>query len=230
MPGKTFLPSREASLLAWSNNLATRLVGAPTDYGVTLPQAEAYAATQSAFAVAYGLLQDPATRNKPNVADKNTKKQALIEASREMVRIIQAWPEMTDKKREELQVTVPDVDPTPVPVPATMPRITFISALGRVVEFKVNDVDETRRGRPPQVAAALIYTYVGETPPLDIKQWNFQGPSTKVVNDVTFPVDTPAGATAWFTAVWVNRRMQPGPATNPVSINIAGGGVAAKAA
>ena len=137
----------------------------------------------------------------------------------------QASPVMTNEKRVELGITVPSPEPTPVPVPTTQPRITFLPSSGLKVNLKVNDVDETKRGKPPEVAAALIYTFVGESAPLDITQWQFQGASSGVVHDVTFPLDTPSGSTAWFTAVWVNRRMQPGPASQPVSINIAGGGV-----
>ena len=221
----TYLPTREAQLLSFSQNMSVKLVADPSGFGLIEKDATDYQAAQSAFAAAYALLQDPETRNTPNVADKNTKKQALIESTRSLVKIMQAWPGMTNMKRQELQITVPDVEPSPVPVPTTMPRITILSTLGRTVQFKVNDVDETRRGKPPEVASAFIYRWIGADPPSDLQQWHFEGASTQVLQSLTVPADTAAGSPIAITALWVNRKMQPGPACTPVILNIPGGGV-----
>lgn len=230
MPATTFLPQREGPLAAWANNLATKLVADAAGFGLTEKDATDFQALQQAFAAAYALLQNPDTKTSPNVADKNTKKKAMIESARELVKRIQAWPGITNAKREELQITVPDVEPSPVPVPSTMPRITILSTLGRTVHFKVNDVDETRRGKPPEVASAFIYRWIGDSPPSDLSQWHFVGASTQVKQSLTVPADTPAGSPLSITALWVNRKMQPGPACTPVTINIAGGGVSSNAA
>lgn len=226
----TYLPTREAQLLSFTQNMSDKLVADAAGYGIKGTDATDYQAAQQAFAAAYALLQNPATRNSPNVADKNTKKKALIDMTRTLVNQIQAWPQITNAKREELQITVPDVDPTPVPVPATMPRITILSTLGRTVHFKVNDVDETRRGKPPEVASAFIYRWIGENPPSDLSQWHFVGASTQVKQTLTVPADTPAGSPLAISALWVNSKMQPGPACQPVILNVAGGGVSSNAA
>ncbi len=221
----TYLPTRESQLLSFSQNMSDKLVADPAGFGLDAADATAYQATQQAFAAAYALLQVPETRTSPNVADKNTKKKALIDHTRSLVKIMQAWPDMTNFKRKELQITVPDVEPSPVPVPKTMPRITILSTLGRTVHFKVNDVDETRRGKPPEVAAAMIYRWIGENPPSDLGQWHFEGATTTAKQTLTVPADTPAGSQLAITALWVNNKMQPGPACQPVILNVAGGGV-----
>jgi hypothetical protein len=53
---------------------------------------------------------------------------------------------------------------------------------------------------------------------------------TKVVADVLFPDTVAGGSLVWITAIWANSRAQSGPAADPVSTNIAGGGVGAMAA
>ena len=225
MPASTFLPQREGPLSAWATNLALKLVADPTGFGLVEKDATDFQVLQQAFTAALALLEDPTQRTSPNVADKNDKKKAMVESARELVKRIQAWPGITNPKREELQITVPDVDPTPVPVPSTMPRITILSTLGRVVHFKVNDVDETRRGKPPEVASAFIYRWIGDNPPSDLSAWHFVGASTTAKQTLTVPADTPAGSQLAITALWVNRKMQPGPACQPVILNVAGGGV-----
>lgn len=230
MAGSTYLPSRESELVTWSNTFQSTIVSAAADFGLTDKQAGDYTTAQTAFVSAYQVANNSATRTPSNIETKNEAKQDLIVMTRELVKIAQASPVMTNQKRIDLGITVPSPEPTPVPVPDTMPRITFLPSSGLKVNLKINDVDETKRGKPPEAAAAMIYSYIGASAPLDITQWQFQGASSKVVHDVTFPLDTPSGALVWFTAVWVNRKMQPGPASQPVSINIAGGGVQSKAA
>lgn len=227
----SYLPLTDGGLLNWSANFSAQLAGMdPTKVGITVEQAAAYAALQTDYATKYAAAINPETRGSATVLAKNDARKLLIPESRKLAMAANNYPGTTDQRRHDLGLTIRETDPSPVPVPSTMPRITFLPSNGLTVQFKVNDVDETKRGRPPEAAAALIYTFVGETAPTDIRQWQFQGPTTKVVNTVTFPEGTPAGSTTWYTALWVNRKMQPGPASQPVSINIAGGGVSQKAA
>lgn len=227
----SYLPQTDGGLRDWSANFSAQLAGMdPTKVGITVEEATAYAALQADYATKYAAAVNPDTRGSATVLAKNQAKKLLITDSRKLAMAANNYPATTDQRRHDLGLTIRDTDPSPVPVPDTMPRITFLPSNGLTVHFKVNDVDETKRGKPPEVTAALVYTYVGETAPLDITQWQFQGPTTKTKTHVTFPADTPGGSTTWFTAVWVNRKMQPGPASQPVSINIAGGGVKQKAA
>jgi hypothetical protein len=45
--------------------------------------------------------------------------------------------------------------------------------------------------------------------------------------DVLFPATVASGATVWLSAFWFNPRKQPGPACDPVSANLPGGGAMA---
>lgn len=214
-----YLPTREADLLGWSNNFATKLVGGPADYGITQADATNYQALQTAFAMTYAAATNPNTRNKPSIAAKNTAKQSMIEATRSLVQIIQYGPEITNMKREELDIPIRDNEPTPIGLPTEMPRLSVTRVTGAVLELEILNQENQRR-KPAGVRTAWIYTYVGPAPSPDLKLWRFEGGSTRSNPTIEFPESVTAGTEVWITALWVNPTDQPGPACAPVKAHI----------
>lgn len=216
----SYIPTQESLLLAWAQNLSTVISGAPTDYGETIESAAAYAAVVTDFTGAYIVANDPATRTKSAIADKNTAKKAMISASRKLVQTLQNWPEMTDAKRALLQIPVRDNEPTPVPVPTVMPVLRVAAVNGRVVDLELRRQDGTTKQKPVGVRAAWLYSYVGDTPPMELTAWEFKGGTTKHNPQIVFPESVAAGTPVWVTALWVNPTDQPGPACAPIKTHI----------
>lgn len=214
-----YLPTREADLLAWSTNLSQQLAAGPEGYGLTIEEAAAYAAVQSAFAAAMGLVSDPLTRNTPAIADKNDKKQALIAATRPLVQTLQAWPEMTNAKRETLEIPVRDYDPTPVGPPEQMPVLRVTAVRGRVLDLQLLDQDNKKQ-KPAGVRSAWLYSHTGMNPPTNLQAWRFEGGSTKSNPQLVIPDDVAVGTEVWVTAQWVSPTDKPGPACAPVKTHI----------
>jgi len=224
---ETYLPTREADLLAFALNFNTRLVGGgPAPYGIPAPSVTGYTALFDAFQTAYNTANQNQTRTPGTIAAKNTAKEALIDGTngiRELVNIIQANPATTDQQRQDLQITVPDVEPTPVPIPGA-PNLSIESVAGRIVSIHIQDADDTEnRGRPFGVIGATVLTYIGEEAPSNPNQWSFYTNTGRTTLDVDFPAETPAGSQVWITAFWFNSRKESGPPAAMQTANISVG-------
>jgi hypothetical protein len=73
------------------------------------------------------------------------------------------------------------------------------------------------------VQNALIFTYAGETAPMDTNLWTFVSTTTSRTVTIPFPPST-TGDKVWITAMWANAKSETGPAAEPVSVNLPAGG------
>lgn len=223
---QNYLPARESELVTWSTNFAQLITAGPTTYGLTDLQADAYNEARTSFATAYQTANDPTTRSPANIEAKDTARDALLALTRQLVKVVQAWPDMTDERRVALGITVPDLERTPVPAPDTWPQLDITSVVGWTVNVRLHDGDSTGRRRPAGVKGANVFSYVGETPPTEVGAWKFEGGTTRSETAVEFPHTLPPGTKVWLTAFWFNPTMQSGPACPPVSTQINYGGLA----
>jgi len=219
-----YLPSREAELNTWASTFNNHIVATPASFGLTVAQATAFTALFNTWQAFYLIANNPSTRTPSAIQSKNTFKDAMIDGPggiRQLVNIIQAFPDLTNTQRVDLGITVPDASPTPVPPPANPPVLTVVSTLGRVVKLQLRDfTDSEKRGRPEGVAGATILMFVGEEPPIDPVQWIFVLNTTRTTVDINFPPSVAPGARVWMTAFWKNPREQAGPTSVPVSARI----------
>ena len=111
-------------------------------------------------------------------------------------------------------------------VPEHAPDVDFVSVIGRTVKIRLHDSQSpSRRGKPPHIDGASVFSHVGDAPPASISDWKFEGSTTRTVAEINFDSSTPPGAKVWVTAFWFNPRSQSGPACDPVSTHLQGGGV-----
>lgn len=219
----SYLPNRQAELLIWAQDFSALVTDDPENFGLTALQAEPVTTAVAAFAAAYETSANRETRTPVNVEAKNAAKKIMIAAVRQAVKIIQAWPSITDTKRSQLGITVPDTNPTPIPIPETSPRLEVVVVLGRQIKLKLRPSEGDGRARPAGVSGAYVYYTVGESYSEDIETWQFKGGQSKTTVTVNIPDTVPGGAKVWLTAQWFNRKAQTGPACPPVETRIAGG-------
>lgn len=221
---ENYLPTREADYALWQKNFDALITATPTAYGLTTGQATEYDTLFIAWTSAYNIASTPSTRTPSAIQAKNDAKAALTEETRKLVKIIQGYPNTTNEMRVDLGITVPDVEPTPVPQPEFAPSLTIVSVMGRTVKIRLRDVENPdRRGKPTGVQGATVLSYVGEEPPADPGDWSWSFNTSKTVDEVTFPATVAAGSKVWITAVWFNARKQNSPAAAAQSTNISGG-------
>lgn len=222
----SYFPQRESDLVNWFTGFKARIEGNPGAYGLKPDEADDFIAAADAFTAAYAVANSSETRTKANVAAKNTAKKAAIAQARKTVAICQAWPQMTDAKRELLKITVRDSDPTPVAVPGSAPVIEVQSVSGYTIKLRLKSAEGDGRAKPEGVTGATLFSYVGDTAPSDLGAWKFEGSVTTTTGlEVVLPGTVAAGSQVFLTAFWFNRRSESGPATMPVSTYIQGGGL-----
>lgn len=225
---ESYLPAREADLLAFAQNMDNLITAAPATYGLTAPQATAFSILYTNYANALQLATNPPTRTPPAIVAKNDAKAALIDGPggiRELARIVQATPSVTNQAKADLGLTVRDGEPTPVPVPKGPPDIAIESVLNRTVRIRLRDMDNPdRRGKPDGVRGASVFMWVGsDEPPADPMEWSFFGNTTKTLFDVEFPQTIAAGTKVWLTAFWYNTKAEAGPPATAVSTRFSDG-------
>lgn len=220
-----FIPAREADLVSFTNNMATLLGDVPAQFGLDTDQGDAYVALNTQWVNAYNLTQNGLTRSRSNIISKNELKKQIVALTRQYARIMNAWPDMTNAKRAQLGLTVREPEPTPVPAPTTAPKIDVMGVYGRTLFLNLSDPGSDRRGKPDKVQHAVVFSYVGTTPPPSLDGWTFEANVTRTTTQVTFDADLPPGATVYVTAMWQNFRAESGPMATPAMVTFGAAGV-----
>ena len=209
-------------LIDFTGNLAAKLGADPGGFGTTAERVAEYVVTRDRWINARQVAAAEATRTAGNLALAEAARKTLVSSTRSLVRELQAWPQMTDPKRRELRITVPDRTRTPVATPTEAPGIELVQAVRHTVRLKIVNPDGARR-RPAGTAGANVFYAVGPNVPASPADWAWSGFWTRGTHDVVFPLDTPAGATVWLSAAYANPRGENGPMADAVSTNLPGG-------
>jgi hypothetical protein len=223
------VPTRDSLLATFAPNFSGIITLSPTTYNVTAGQATSLATATDNFLDAYNAQQADGARSKSLTTAKNSAKLALLALLRPMYGAIQASSTVSNTLKVNLGIVVRRM-PAPVPAPSAAPVVVVVSVTGRTVRLRLRDAANPHRvGRPANVAAATILSYVGTTPPASIGDWRFEANVSKTLLDVTFPETVAPGARVWFTVFWSNRKDQAGPACDPVGTYLQFGSVSAAA-
>lgn len=221
---KSYLPSDLSGFHTFCRDFSNEISKDPANYGLTVSEAEDYAALQTAFATAYELSLSPVTRTPFGVTTVHDLRFELTAMTRNLVDRCQCAPNMTDAKRRALGITIRKTR-TRNPVPRTFPVIDFRSQRLTTVEIALRDSAQ-REGRPRKPAGvhgAILYTFLGQQPPTSMSDWTVWGTTTRAINEISMPDSTPFGATLWIAAAWMNARLEQGPMSDPASIRLGGG-------
>lgn len=213
-----FIPRRDFDFLEWSRAFRDQIVADPVQFGLTPLLAAQYDLLFQDFANKYRTASQASTSTRPAVLAKNESRRALEAESRRLSRLIQATAGVTEAQKRGLGLTVRDTQPTPLPRPATPPRVSLKLLYGSTIRVTLRDLDSPRRGKPAGIAGATVFTHVGNLPPDSLSKWRMEGVTTRPTMDVTIgngaqPVAP--GAKVWVTAYWQNPRGQRGPAASP---------------
>jgi hypothetical protein len=220
-----FLPNGDAALLAWSLNFSTLITATPTAFGLTAAQATAYAALHATYTTALAAV-DPGVRTKAAVAAKNTARTNLKNSARLLAKLVEGTATVSNAQKITLGLNVRAI-PTPTPIPGSAPGLDVLSSSGFTTKLRLHDsTSGSRRGKPPGVNGASVFSHVGPTAPTEMSGWTFEGNTGKTRLEIAFPGTLAAGTTVWFTAFWFNGAKQSGPTCAPVATNLPGGSVA----
>src|SRR6516162_9145654 len=191
---RDFLPAKDADLLAWSSNFSAKITAEAVSIGLTASQATQYSTLSGAFASALATATEPSTRTRGTISAKNVARTALKAQARDLARIVNAYPPITNQQRIDLGLTPRSGTQTPIQPPTESPVLEVVSANGRILKLKIHSPSSPRRSKPAGVNGSSIFSFVGSAPPADIANWKFEGSTTRTLVDVEFPPTVPAGA------------------------------------
>ncbi|HEY7089013.1 MAG TPA: hypothetical protein VH518_13040 [Tepidisphaeraceae bacterium] len=218
-------PRTDNDLLSFSANFKNLITASPASYGLTAGDAASYGTVHTAYTTAL-VACEPAQRNKTGVVAKNAARAVLKANAILLANKIYSTATVTDAQKVELGIP-PRSAPTPIPPPSGKPGIAVVSVSAWTVKIRLRDTESgAKRGKPPGVFGASIFSFVGAAAPTDIGAWRFEGSTGRTVLDLTFPSTLEPGTKVWLAAFWFNGRKQSGPASDPISTYVLGGGVA----
>jgi hypothetical protein len=204
------------------------LTASPTTYGTTAAVATQYAAVHDAFITANDnnvAARAAGTRSSALASIKDDAKSALLAFARPLYKTIQADTAVTDAAKIELGIVVPDVLPSPQPVPNFAPGLTIVGVDGRLVRIRLFDpANPTRRRIPAGINGATVMSFIGAAPPADPGAYKYEGSTSRAIVDILFPESAVPGTQVWLMAFFFNERKQNGPACTAVGTNINYGG------
>jgi hypothetical protein len=213
-------------LVQWSQNVIDCITPTPADWGLVLLDVTGYTGKHNDFVEALTACA-PGVRSKNAVVEKNNKRDLLKKAAQTIANKIYIDANVTDAMKVQIGMP-PRAVPQPIPAPSSKPVIEVSSVDGFTVTVRLRDAEGASRGKPAGTAGAAVLSYSGPAPaPTDVTKWTFQGVVGRVNKiNITFPDTLPNGTQVFLTAFWFNGRKQSGPASDPVSLIIQGGGVA----
>ena len=220
---RNYLPGSDSGLLDWSRNFAEQIAAAPEVFGLTPAQAAEYAQEQRAFAEAYRVATDPATRGTATVFAKNQQRQALVRISRELARYVMGTPGMGNAQRIRLGLNpkrrAGDSLYRPrkrIPRPDHAPALLITGIRDGCFTVRLeNTAQPERKGRPVDVAAAQLMRYIGDDPPSNPRDWEYMGNRIRVRLLEPIPGGLGMAEQVWFVACWINARGEAGPYSRP---------------
>ena len=221
---RVFYRGTDSVLLAGANNFSTLISAGPVPLGLVPAQATNYGTLNAAYAAAYSTATNPPTRTTVSIAGKDTARAFLVNNTIMLAALVLRTPGVTNAQKMSLGLN-PKAPPTPAPQPSSAPLVDFISTVARTVKIRVHDGATPRKSKPAFVKSATVYSFVGLIPPTSVAAWKYEGLTNKSVFDIVFPDSVANGALIWIAAVWNNAKNQSGPPSDPVSINIPGGGM-----
>jgi hypothetical protein len=212
-----YIPRREAELVTFAGTLLRTLEPDPSAFGLDAGVLATYRERFERFVEAYGRASNPETRVKSNITRKDECKRDLIATLRQAIDIMQAWPGMSDVKRDELGIPVRGERRRRVSAPTDRPLV-FVSASGRTVDIAIGKTGT--RSKPADVVGAILFVHYGDAPPTGDEAWRFLQ-LTRRTRLTTRLEGVRDACTAWVTAAWFNGRMELGPRADPTPINLA---------
>jgi hypothetical protein len=159
----SWLPTKDADLLSFVTAMSAKITAAPTTYGLVAADATILSGLLTTYASALATANNPSTRTKTAVINKNVAKAQLVADVRSVAKRVQANPAVTAGQKTDLGLPVHSNTPTPVPPPSSVPELGFgpITMGTGIVTLKITDADVTnKRAKPTGVAGAEVYSFV----------------------------------------------------------------------
>jgi hypothetical protein len=218
MPAKDFIPTTDRKFRDFSDNFFNVCAANAAAFNLSEPVMTRLDDLTSDFAQKLSAATNPQTRGVRTVFEKDECKKVLVAEIRKIARQVNGLMDVSNDQRQALGLNVRDTTPTRVPVPSVAPYVRITDAKSGQIHFELRQ-DGDLRAKPDGVADALVFTFVGENPPADPRQWVYCMTTGKTNCTTAFPEGS-GGKKVWVAAFWTNSKGQNGPSSVPVSVDL----------
>ncbi len=198
----SFFTGTDAELYAGSESFSTKINATPTAFGLTAPQATAYASLNATYAAAYMAALDPETRTKGQVAAKNSARDFLRISASNLAKIIDGTPTVTPQQKIDLGLNVRKI-PEPVGPPGTPTSFKVELLADGSVKFKFKCANPagatgTQYQVWRRVGLAGEFTFLGGTGPKEFTDASIPAGTSQVTYQLQATRSTAIGPWAQF--------------------------------
>lgn len=208
----SYIPPKIVAFAAWALNFNTLIVATPAKYGFTAGDAANLNVAYQAFAAAFAVSGNAATRTSPAVAATQAARNALTVVIRNMAKLVQANAGVADNDKIGLGLPIHDTRPTLTPPPATSPIIGVVGATPGQLTCTYRDQNSTPKSRSKPVGVKFLELHVlaGTTAPATAEATPYNCDVTRTPFVLNFS-EADAGKTAFIYGRWKNTKGQVGP-------------------
>ena len=224
---KSVTPATEAGLLFWAENAAAKINAQPQRYGQDGDRAQLLQDKTDAYTAAFTTAYNPSTRTRVTIAAKDAAADVLRAVAGVINDYAQADASVTVQAKLDAGLPVHKA-PAKRDAPAVAPELDVLAVDVRTVHVKLRDAENPlRRGKPANVASAMIFVAVGEVAPQSLKAWRQVATASRTTWSFDLPADVAPGTKFYVTACWCTSTQKTSPAAEPVAAYAQYGGVAA---
>lgn len=224
--GKDYIPGSDNDFLSWMNNFIAYINAHIADLGLVagdiLPIGTAFADFDSKLLGHVGAQQAAQSSRQA----KDDSRDALETVVRQLVRRLQASPDVDDAERAAMGITVPDSTPSAPAGGGISSRPVGVVDTSQRLRHEIRFADEntpTRRAKPAGVMGCEIWVKVtasGEAPPASASELSFLTLDTASPYVAEYD-GANGGKTAHYMLRWVTTGGDKGPWSETVSATIA---------
>jgi len=216
-----YLPSKDADVSSWGSNFSTLIAADPARYGMYPAEAATLSSAFSTFEQALQTATDPSTRTSVSITLKEGAKAAFVNLARTLAMIIKANQGVSDEDKVALGLNLPDLVPTPIPRPSTVPLLSVIAATPGEHTIRYADQNTpASRAKPFGVVQLVLFAAVETDSTDDFTKARFVGAFTKQPLAVSYD-SVQAGKVATYWGQWNTRTGLLGPLSAPAAFTIA---------
>jgi hypothetical protein len=207
----SYIPAKNANLLAWALNFSGLITASPATYGLTSGDAVAIAAQYATLAAAFALITSPSTKTAATVMAFANDKVTALALWRSYAQAISLNAGVTSAAKIAVGVNPRTSTPVPITSPTTNPVLTVQSAstAGIIVRYRDSVASVSVKAKPYGVIGMLLYAKASATAITDPTTLSYEGTQTK--SPLTLSMPATAGMTVYMAGRWVTKKGLIGP-------------------
>ena len=213
----SYIPARNANLVAWLNNFSTLITAAPATYGLMASDATTIASQKTALQNAYTLITSPSTKTAATVSSFNTIKATALATVRPYAQTISINAGVSPASKTAVGVNPRTSTPVPITTPTTQPVLTIqsTSTAGLLTRYRDATATPSVKSKPYGVVQIQIFAMTSVTPITDPTTLTYNSVQTKAPFNLSMPGT--AGKVVYVAARWATRKGLVGPWSSIVS-------------